>query len=159
MIGDLPLSLEALPSLLRGVVVLEAGDVSEVVPVAQPAGDGEQPKPVIWVEVRRGEAVIQVVTVDAEGGYVLEDTHFDAKGQQTLKVTYAEYGGIEAKGGWLAFPQKITARAYEPAPAGATGVVERAQVEVKLSGIEINPALSEKAFELVFDRPPQYEEL
>jgi hypothetical protein len=71
----------------------------------------------------------------------------------TLRIKYSDYGGAGTKSGTVAFPQKITTQVFDDAGE------EAAVVEVRLTGIELDPSLAEDAFRLVFDRPPEVVEL
>ena len=153
MLGAIPLPMTQVPSLIRGAVALEGGEITETKVPGDPALTPPVPD-VVVVEVRRDGRVAQQVRVHAEGGYPLEDLHFEpVSGRSTLRVTYADYGGVETPSGAVAFPQKITARVHDEAGQ------EAASVEVKLSTIELDPTLGEAAFRLVFDRPPEVQEL
>ena len=156
MLGAIPLPMTEVPSLIRGAVALEAGEITETKVPAVAAASPELPAvpETVLVEVRRDGRLAQQVRVHAEGGYPLEDVHFEPiSGKNTMKVAYSDYGGVETPSGPVAFPQKITARVHDEAGA------EAASVEVRLSGIEIDPTLGEDAFRLVFDRPPDVQEL
>lgn len=156
MLGGIPLPLASVPDLMRGAVALQPGEITESrLPAAPPATPEEKPEPeMILVDVRRDGRPVQQVRVHAEGGYPLEDLRFDAAtGVLKMKVTYSAYGGAETKTGPVAFPQRITTRLYDEAGQ------ETASVEVRLSGIELEPNLPEDAFRLVFDRPAEVLEL
>lgn len=154
MLGAIPLPMGQVPSLLRGAVALEAGEITEAkIPAIPPATpDGKGTPETVLVEVRRDGKLVQQVTVHAEGGYPLTDRHVDpASGRSTLEVTYSDYGGVGTPP--VAFPQKVLARVHDEDGQ------EAASVDVRLSAIEIDPALAEDAFRLVFHRPPEVHEL
>lgn len=153
MLGALPLPMAQVPSLLRGAVALEAGEITEAkVPAVPETPDAPGVPETMLVEVRRDGHVVQQVLVHAEGGYPLADRHFDGpSGRTTLEVTYSDYGGVGTPP--VAFPQKVLARLHDEAGEDA------ASVDVRLSAIEIDPSLGEDAFRLVFHRPPDVQEL
>ena len=162
-LGAIPIPLERLPSLLRGVVPLEPGEVTERLAEPEPsdgasadASASEEPEEVL-VEVRRDGRLVQQVRVHRSGGYPLEEVRFDPQtGLPASRIAFSSYGGAPSPEGPVAFPQKITARVYEPA---VTGSVESASVELRLSRIEVDPALPEDSFRLEFDRPPEVREM
>lgn len=151
MLGAIPLPMAEVPALVRGAVPIEPGEIAEtkVAAVAPETGPDT-----VLVEIRRDGKLVQQVRVHAEGGYPLEDLHLDAvSGRTTRRIAYTEYGGVETPAGPVAFPQKIVAHVFDDAGQ------EAASVDVRLSGIELNPALGADAFQLVFDRPPDVQEL
>lgn len=163
-LGSLPFPLEELPGLLRGVVALERGEIRETRVRPPPRADGSPAPEEIRVECRRQGRLLQEVRVHAEGGYPLETVRFDpVSGLAVARVSFESYGGVQTPAGPIAFPQKILARVYEAEPQepgkDPHPPVETSSVEIRLSGIEVDPALGPDAFRLVFDRPPEIREL
>lgn len=154
MLGAIPLPLARVPDLMRGAVPLESGEIRETaVPDAKRLDGGTDPGSTL-IDVVRDGRTIQQVRVHAEGGYPLEDIRYDAvTGRIVMATSFADYGGAETNAGPIAFPQKIVTRVYDESGQ------EAASVEVRLSGIEIDPPLGEDAFRLVFERPPRIEDL
>lgn len=152
-LGNLPVPLGRLPSLLRGVPVLESGDVTEVAaPVLPDDEEAADATPHPTLEVRRDGRVIQAIRMHATGGYPLEELRYDGAGVLVSRVLFQEHGGVETPSGPVAFPQKILARLFED---GA----EAGSVELRLSAIRLDPKLDEDTFRLVTDGSPEVHEL
>lgn len=149
--SPLPVPLKSLAPLLRGAVPLEDGEITERDETPPVLVSGTAGNPMRVVEVNRGGRVVQRVTVDAAGGYPVEDVRFDGTGTATLTVQYLDYGGVETDGGLVAFPQKVKAMVVRE---GRT-----ATLEISLSNIRVNPILDADAFTLTFTRPPREESL
>lgn len=138
--SPLPIPMSALPALMRGEVVLEAGEHAET---KEEGG--------LSLEVKRDERVVQRVLVDPDGGYPTRSVRFGEDGKPALTIDYLEYGGVETKAGPIAFPQKVKASIDRP-----EGVVS---LEVSLANPKVNPDLAADAFELSFQTPPRVEEI
>lgn len=149
--SPLPVPLKSLAPLLRGAVPLEEGETTEREGPAIAMVSGSAGNPSRVLEVKRGGLVVQRVTVDAIGGYPVEDAHIDAAGVPTLTVQYLDYGGVETPEGPVAFPQKVKATVVRDG--------QTATLEISLSNIQVNPDLASDAFTLTFTRPPREESL
>lgn len=133
-LAALPVSIQELPELARGVIPLREGSRKEI--------EDEQGRGVLLIEDPDAESEIQRVVFDSEGGWPVEAHYAGAKTDgtvDTVVIHFQEYVSVDdSRGDSVALPTQIRVEAGSKGNAAMT-----------LKNIELNPELPEDLFEIV----------